>query len=158
MICVTLPLYFQDFKNKSKDNNERYYGFKHIQPEYSWMTPGWIEELVKHEPDEEVRNYITEILEDLTSPEKSRLEGSAEVFDCLEEYWFNRLLAYNIKLEDDPVYRWLLVSMDFFAKNEAYELCYNIQRAIEIVKEQLEFVEKDAESGPTVADENNLPF
>ena len=128
VLCVTLPVYFQHFKNMSKDNNERHYGFKHIQPEYSWMTPGWIEELVKHEPDEEVRNHITEILEDLTSPEKSRLEGAAEGFDCLEEYWFNRLLEYNIKLEDALVYRWLLVSMDFFAKNEAYELCYNIQR------------------------------
>ncbi len=67
VLCVTLPVYFQHFKNMSKDNNERHYGFKHIQPEYSWMTPGWIEELVKHEPDEEVRNHITEILEDLTN-------------------------------------------------------------------------------------------
>ena len=44
VLCVTLPVYFQHFKNMSKDNNERHYGFKHIQPEYSWMTPGWIEE------------------------------------------------------------------------------------------------------------------
>ena len=142
----------------SKDNNERHYGFKHIQPEYSWMTPGWIEELVKHEPDEEVRNHITDILEDLTCPEKSRLESPTDSFDSIEEYRFNRLLAYNIKLEDDPVYKWLLVSMGFFAKNEAFELCYNIQRAIEIVKEQLEFIEKDAESRSRVTDENELPF
>ena len=139
----------------SKDNDARHYGFKHIQPEYSWMTPGWIEELVKHETDEEVRNHITEILEDLTSPEKSRLESSAEGFDSIEEYWFNRLLAYNIKLEDDPVYRWLLVSMDFFAKNEAYELCYNIQRAIEIVKENLEHANSDT---PYEDDGSGLPF
>ena len=116
VLCVTLPVYFQHFKNMSKDNNERHYGFKHIQPEYSWMTPGWIEELVKHEPDEEVRNHITEILEDLTNPEKSRLESPTDKFDCLEEYWFNRIEAYNgKKLEDDKVYKWLMVSMDFLS-------------------------------------------
>lgn len=155
VFCVTLPLNFQDFKNMSKDNTERNYGFKHIQPEYCWMTPGWIEELVKHEPDEEVRNYVTDILTDLTTPEKSRLESSTDAFDSIEDYWFNRLLGYNIKFEDDAVYKWLVVSMDFFAKNEAYELCYNIQRAIDIIRKQLDFIEK---SPSEVNIHSDLPF
>lgn len=98
------------------------------------MTAGWIDELVKHEPDEEVKSFVTSILTDLTSPEKSRLESSTDLFDCLEEYSFNRLLAYNIRFEDDAVYHWLITSKDFFAKNEAFELCYNIQKAIDIIK------------------------
>jgi hypothetical protein len=142
----------------SKDNNERDYGFKHIQPEYSWMTPGWIEELLKHEPDEEVRNHITEILEDLTNPEKSRLESPTDKFDCLEEYWFNRIEAFNgKKLEDDEVYKWLMVSMDFFAKNDAFELCYNIQKAIEIIRRFIANSER-GHAEPVADDGNGLPF
>lgn len=117
-----------------EDLYSRKYGLKHIAKEYSWMTAGWIDELVKHEPDEEVKSFVTSILTDLTSPEKSRLESSTDLFDCLEEYSFNRLLAYNIRFEDDAVYHWLITSKDFFAKNEAFELCYNIQKAIDIIK------------------------
>ena len=158
VLCVTLPVYFQHFKNMSKDNNERHYGFKHIQPEYSWMTPGWIEELVKHEPDEEVRNHITVILEDLTNPEKSRLESPTDKFDCLEEYWFNRIEANcGKKLEDDEVFKWLMVSMDFFAKNDAFELCYNIQKAIEIIRRFIAYSEKH-HAEPVVDDGSGLPF
>ena len=137
------------------DKDNRHYGFKHISSEYSWMTPGWIEELVKHEPDEDVRNHITNILEDLTTPEKSRLESPTDAFDSIEDYWFNRLLGYSIKLEDDAVYKWLLVSMDFFAKNEAYELCYNIQRTIEIIRKQLDYIEN---SPSEVNIHSDLPF
>ena len=97
------------------ENYNRNYGFKHISEEYKWMTPGWIKELIKHEPDYEVREYVTEILEDLTTPEKSRLVSSTDKFDCLEEYWFNRIAAYEKKLEDDEVYKWLMTSMDFYA-------------------------------------------
>ena len=79
------------------ENYNRNYGFKHISEEYKWMTPGWIKELTKHEPDYEVREYVTEILEDLTTPEKSRLVSSTDKFDCLEEYWFNRIAAYEIQ-------------------------------------------------------------
>ena len=146
VLCVTLPVYFQHFKNMSKDNNERHYGFKHIQPE------------VKHEPDEEVRNHITEILEDLTNPEKSRLESPTDKFDCLEEYWFNRIEAYNgKKLEDDKVYKLLMVSMDFFAKNDAFELCYNIQKAIEVIKRFIANSEK-GHAEPVADDGSGLPF
>ena len=99
------------------ENYNRNYGFKHISEEYKWMTPGWIKELTKHEPDYEVREYVTEILEDLTTPEKSRLVSSTDKFDCLEEYWFNRIAAYEKKLEDDEVYKWLMTSMDFYARN-----------------------------------------
>ena len=139
----------------SKDNTERNYGFKHIQPEYSWMTPGWIEELVKHEPDEEVQNYVTEILTDLTTPEKSRLESPTDSLDCIDDYWINRLMANSTKFEDDAVYQWLVVSMDFFAKNEAYELCYNIQKTIEIIRKQLDFIEN---SPSEVNMHSDLPF
>ena len=139
----------------SKDNTERNYGFKHIQPEYSLMTPGWIEELVKHEPDEEVQNYVTEILTDLTTPEKSRLESPTDSLDCIEDYWINRLTANSTKFEDDAVYKWLVVSMDFFAKNEAYELCYNIQKTIEIIRKQLDFIEN---SPFEVNMHSDLPF
>lgn len=139
----------------SKDNTERNYGFKHIQPEYSWMTPGWIEELVKHEPDEEVCSYVTDILTDLTIPEKSRLESPTDSLDCIEDYWINRLTANSTKFEDDAVYKWLVVSMDFFAKNEAYELCYNIQKTIEIIRKQLDFIEN---SPSEVNMHSDLPF
>ena len=155
VFCVTLPLNFQDFKNMSKDNTERNYGFKHIQPEYSWMTPGWIEELVKHEPDEEVQDYVTDILTDLTTPEKSRLESPTDSLDCIEDYWINRLTANSTKFEDDAVYKWPVVSMDFFAKNEAYELCYNIQKTIEIIRKQLDFIEN---SPSEVNMHSDLPF
>lgn len=139
----------------SKDNTERNYGFKHIQPEYSWMTLGWIEELVKHEPDEEVQNYVTDILTDLTTPEKSRLESPTDSLDCIEDYWINRLTANSTKFEDDAVYKWMIVSQDFFAKNDAFELCYNIQRFIEIIKRNLEAVNSDTSY---VDDGSGLPF
>jgi len=134
VICVTLPVYFQHFKNMSKDNNERHYGFKHIQPEYSWMTPGWIEELVKHEPDEEVRNYVSEILTDLTAPEKSRLESPTDNLDCIENYWINRLLAKSTKFEDDAVYQWMVISqallpMNVIVKNSPNTECSTFSKA-----------------------------
>jgi len=118
----------------SKDNNERHYGFKHIQPEYSWMTPGWIEELVKHEPDEEVRNYVSEILTDLTAPEKSRLESPTDNLDCIENYWINRLLAKSTKFEDDAVYKWMVISqallpMNVIVKNSPKIGCSTFRRA-----------------------------
>lgn len=115
----------------------RNYGFKHIADEYAWMTPGWIEELLKHEPDEEVRDYVSMILEDLTTPEGSRLVGNSDRLDCLEDYCVNRILAYGIPLEEDRVYKWLQTSIDFFARNDAFELCYNIQKAIEICRRQI---------------------
>lgn len=139
----------------STDN--RHYGFKHIAKKYSWMTPGWIEELLKHEPDEDVRNHITSILTDLTTPEDSRLESSTDLFDSLEDYWFNRIMAYGKTLEDDAVYKWLLVSQDFFAKNEAYELCYNIQRAIEIIRKAIATSEQQAKI-VLPNDGSGLPF
>ena len=139
------------------ENYNRNYGFKHISEEYKWMTPGWIKELTKHEPDYEVREYITEILEDLTTPEKSRLVSSTDKFDCLEEYWFNRIAAYEKKLEDDEVYKWLMTSIDFFAKNDAFELCYNIQKAIEIIRKFIADSEKD-HAEPVAIDSYSLPF
>ena len=63
-------------------NCNRNYGFKHISEEYKWMTHNWTKELAKHEPDLEVRDYVTEILEDLTTPEKSRLVSSTDKFDA----------------------------------------------------------------------------
>ena len=139
------------------ENYNRNYGFKHISEEYKWMTPGWIKELIKHEPDYEVREYVTEILEDLTTSEKSRLVSSTDKFDSLEEYWFNRIAAYEKKLEDDEVYKWLMTSMDFYAKNDAFELCYNIQKAIEIIKKLIADSEKDR-AEPVVVDSDGLPF
>lgn len=138
-------------------NYNRNYGFKHISEEYKWMTPGWIKELTKHEPDYEVREYVTEILEDLTTPEKSRLVSSTDKFDCLEEYWFNRIAAYEKKLEDDEVYQWLMASMDFYAKNDAFELCYNIQKAIEVIRKFIADSEKDR-AEPVAVDSDGLPF
>ena len=121
------------------------------------MTPNWTKELAKHEPDLEVRDYVTEILEDLTTPEKSRLMSSTDKFDCLEEYWFNRIAAYEKKLEDDEVYKWLMTSIDFFAKNDAFELCYNIQKAIEIIRKFIADSEKDR-AEPVAVDSDGLPF
>ena len=140
------------------DNNcNRNYGFKHISEEYKWMTHNWTKELAKHEPDLEVRDYVTEILEDLTTPEKSRLVSSTDKFDCLEEYWFNRIAAYEKKLEDDEVYKWLMTSIDFFAKNDAFELCYNIQKAIEIIRKFIADSEKN-HAEPVAIDSYGLPF
>ena len=139
------------------ENYNRNYGFKPISEEYKWMTPGWIKELTKHEPDYEVREYVTEILEDLTTPEKSRLVSSTDKFDCLEEYWFNRIAAYEKKLEDDEVYKWLMTSIDFFAKNDAFELCYNIQKAIEIIRKFIADSEKN-HAEPVAIDSYGLPF
>ena len=110
------------------ENYNRNYGFKPISEEYKWMTPGWIKELTKHEPD----------------------------YD-LEEYWFNRIAAYEKKLEDDEVYKWLMTSMDFYAKNDAFELCYNIQKAIEIIKKLIADSEKDR-AEPVAVDSDGLPF
>ena len=121
------------------------------------MTPNWTKELAKHEPDLEVRDYVTEILEDLTTPEKSRLMSSTDKFDCLEEYRFNRIAAYGKKLEDDEVYKWLMTSIDFFAKNDAFELCYNIQKAIEIIRKFIADSEKD-HAEPIAVDSYGLPF
>ncbi len=116
------------------EKDVRNYGFKHIAKQYSWMTPGWINELLKYGQDEEVRYYVKKILTDLTNPEDSRLESPTDNFDCLEDYGFNRLACYGTKMEDDKVYQWLIISKDYFAQKEAYELCYNIQRALEIIK------------------------
>ena len=121
------------------------------------MTHNWTKELAKHEPDLEVRDYVTEILEDLTTPEKSRLMSSTDKFDCLEEYWFNRIAAYEKKLEDDEVYKWLMTSIDFFAKNDAFELCYNIQKAIEIIRKFIADSEKN-HAEPIAVDSYGLPF
>ncbi|KWW29970.1 MAG: hypothetical protein AUK63_1197 [bacterium P3] len=131
-------------------NCNRNYGFKHISEEYKWMTHNWTKELAKHEPDLEVRDYVTEILEDLTTPEKSRLVSSTDKFDCLEEYW-------EKKLEDDEVYKWLMTSIDFFAKNDAFELCYNIQKAIEIIRKFIADSEKN-HAEPVAIDSYGLPF
>ena len=106
------------------DKDVRKYGFKHIAKQYSWMTPGWIEELIQHESDEEYYSY-------------------------------NRLLANGTKLEDDKVYKWLVISKDFFAKNEAYELCYNIQKAIDVVRAKLE---ADNKEEIIYNDKSDLPF
>jgi D-mannonate dehydratase len=137
------------------DKDDRKYGFKHIAKQYSWMTPGWIEELIKHEPDEDVCYFVKEILTDLTTPEDSRLESSTDLFDSIEDYSFNRLLANGTKLEDDKVYKWLVVSKDFFAKNEAYELCFNIQKAIDIVRTNLEACNNEGSVNNSADD---LPF
>jgi len=116
-------------------NCNRNYGFKHISEEYKWMTHNWTKELAKHEPDLEVRDYVTEILEDLTTPEKSRLVSST----------------------DDEVYKWLMTSIDFFAKNDAFELCYNIQKAIEIIRKFIADSEKN-HAEPVAIDSYGLPF
>ena len=137
------------------DKDVRKYGFKHIAKQYSWMTPGWIEELIQHESDEDVCYYVKEILTDLTTPEHSRLESSTDQFDCIEYYSYNRLLANGTKLEDDKVYKWLVISKDFFAKNEAYELCYNIQKAIDVVSAKLE---ADNKEEIIYNDKSDLPF
>lgn len=146
-----------ELKNQSQNNGEkddRKYGFKHIKEEYRWMSPGWIDRLIKEEKDEDVAEYISWILKELTTPEKSRLESSTDNFDSLESYVFNRLLCYNIRFEEDEVYKWLLKSKDFFAQHDAFELCFNIQRAIEIIKK----MEESALNPPIECDEDGLPF
>jgi len=110
-------------------NCNRNYGFKHISEEYKWMTHNWTKELAKHEPDLEVRDYVTEILEDLTTPEKSRLVSSTDI----------------------------MTSIDFFAKNDAFELCYNIQKAIEIIRKFIADSEKN-HAEPVAIDSYGLPF
>lgn len=97
--------------------------------------------------------YLSNLLRDLTSPEDSRLESSSENFDSIEEYVFNRLICYNIPFEEDKVYVFLLASKEFFAQHEAYELCYNINRAIEIIKEK-----ESVKNNPIEINESGLPF
>ena len=48
-------------------------------------------------------------------------------------------------------------SMDFFAKNDAFELCYNIQKAIEIIKRFIANSEK-GHAAPLADDGSGLPF
>ncbi len=113
----------------------RKYGFKHIKQQYRWMSPDWIEQLVGVEQDKEVAIHISSILRDLTTPEDSRFESSTDNFDSIEDYVYNRLNCYNITFEKDKVYVYLLASKAFFVQHEAYELCYNIDKAINIIKE-----------------------
>jgi hypothetical protein len=44
--------------------------------------------------------------------------------------------------------------MDFFAEHDAFELCYNIQKAINIIKEK----ESDVYNAPAELGEDGLPF
>ena len=134
--------------------DDRKYGFKHIKKEYRWMSPDWIERLVREESDKEVSEYVSRMLKELTTPENSRLESSTDSFDSIEEYVSNRLICYGIKFEEDKVYYWLLKSMDFFAQHDAFELCYNIQKAIEIIKES----ESAVYDTPIESGEDGLPF
>ena len=134
--------------------DDRKYGFKHIKKEYRWMAPDWIEKIIQEERDKEVSEYVSWMLQDLTTPENSRLESSTDSLDSIEEYVSNRLICYGIKFEDDKVYYWLLKSMDFFAKQDAFELCYNIQKAIDIIKESVSAIN----NVPTKLGEDGLPF
>ena len=135
------------------DKDDREYGFKHIKQQYRKLSLDWIEKLVRIEQDKEVAMYLSNLLRDLTSPEDSRLESSSENFDSIEEYVFNRLICYNIPFEEDKVYVFLLASKEFFAQHEAYELCYNINRAIEIIKEK-----ESVKNNPIEINESGLPF
>lgn len=134
--------------------DDRKYGFKHIQKEYRWMSPGWIDKLIQEESNQDVSDYVSWMLQDLTTPEKSRLESSTESFDSIEGYVCNRLVANRIAFKDDKVYYWLLKSIDFFAQHDAFEFCYNIQRAIEIIKEK----ESAIKNAPIELGEDGLPF
>lgn len=134
--------------------DDRKYGFKHIKKEYRWMSPGWIDRLIKEESDKEVSGYVSWMLQELTTPENSRLESSTDSFDSIEEYVCNRLICYGIPFEKDKVYFWLIKSMEFFAQHDAYELCYNIQKAIEIIKEKVPTVNNT----PPELGEEGLPF
>ena len=132
----------------------RKYGFKHIKQQYRWMSPDWIEQLVDVEQDKDVAMYISSILRDLTTPEDSRLESSTDNFDSIEDYVYNRLINYNIPFEKDKVYIYLLASKEYFAQHEAYELCYNIDKAISIIKE----MESNVKNAPIEYGDNGLPF
>ena len=132
----------------------RKYGFKHIKQQYRWMSPDWIEQLVGVEQDKDVAMYISSILRDLTTPEDSRLESSTDNFDSIEDYVYNRLIFYNIPFEKDRVYAYLLASKAFFVLYEAYELCYNIDKAISIIKE----MESNVKNAPIEYGDNGLPF
>ena len=94
------------------------------------------------------------MLKELTTPENSRLESSTDSFDSIEEYISNRLICNGIIFEEDKVYCRLLKSMDFFAKHDAFELCYNIQKAIEIIKDSVAAVN----NAPVELGEDGLPF
>lgn len=135
------------------DKDDRKYGFKHIKQQYRKLSLDWIEKLVRIEQDMDVAMYFSNLLRDLTSPEDSRLESSSENFDSIEEYVFNRLICYNIPFEEDKVYIFLLASKEFFTQHEAYELCYNINRAIEIIKEK-----ESVKNNPIEINESGLPF
>ena len=50
-----------------------------------------------------------------------------------------------------------MTSIDFFAKNDAFELCYNIQKAIEIIRKFIADSEKD-HTEPVTVDSYGLPF
>lgn len=39
--------------------DDRKYGFKHIKQQYRWMSPGWIENIVGIEPDENVVMHLS---------------------------------------------------------------------------------------------------
>jgi hypothetical protein len=134
--------------------DDRNYGFKHIKKQYRWMSPGWIEKIVRIEQDSDAAMYASAILRDLTTPEDSRLESSTDNFDSIESYVCNRLLCNNIPFEEDKVYILLLASKDFFAQHEAFELCYNIKRAIEIIKE----METGVKTAPIDISDDGIPF
>lgn len=123
---------------------ERNYGFKRVPKEHIRIVHEMIELLKKHKPSEEVYIYVSEILNELASPEISRLESQTDNFDSLEDYYVNRILAYNIKPEEDEVTEWLVVARTLSKKMEMYEMCYNIQRAIDLVKDWLDEREQNA--------------
>ena len=134
--------------------DDRKYGFKHIKQQYRWMSPGWIEQLVGIEQDKDVTMFISSILRDLTTPEDSRLESSTDNFDSIEDYVYNRLVFNNIPFEKDKVYVYLLASKAFFVQHEAYELCYNIDKAINIIKEMV----SNVKNAPIECGDDSLPF
>lgn len=113
---------------------KRNYNFKHIPLKHHELCHAWIKELEMHEEDFEARIYAVDLLSASVKPESSRLESQTDLFDEIEDYVFNRLTAYNIKPEEDAVFKLLMQSMKAYEKCEMYEMCFNIQEAINEIK------------------------
>ena len=114
---------------------ERHYGFKHVDEKYRKEALKVIEEIRDFEDDDEVYDRVSFLLRELSCPEESRLESCCDSMDSIEDYYINRLSFFGGEFEDDKVYKWLDELLKYFTDIEAYELCYNIKRAIEIIKE-----------------------
>lgn len=111
-------------------NGERNYGMMSVPPAYRKRAMVWSSWAAVRHLNEEERVHFLRIIDELSDPEHSRLTSNTDNFDCLEMYYYDYILSYNKRLKNDAVYGLLTTAIRVFADYEAYEICFNIRRAL----------------------------